>query len=616
MKHTKLSDPSRGDADSDNLALSYARFSDPSQGDGDSEDRQARDFATFCHLHKLTPSKNIFIDRGLSGYHGRHVKSKGDLRRLIDLAKRGTFPKGTVIVVEAWDRLGRMRPDLQTDLVMELVRTGVGIGVCKLNDIFREADIGTHKWIVLQVFIQIAYQESEQKSRRLKEAWKTRKEKARKGELQPPRKKDGRVTMTLNSRGPAWLEEKDGKWAVIPERVKVVKRIFELARKGYGHKRIVQTLTEEGVPAFGEVKINKNCKRSQFSGKWCRAYISLILNDKRVLGELPLGDGGSIPGYYPAVIGGNEFKLAKEASDGRKRKNWRARQRTHINLFHGILSHAVDGEGFCVINQRTAKNPLLVLCNTKGVDGRATCVTFPYPVFEAGVLACMREVKPSDVFPVQGDDRVEELRKKFEAITGEVDSLADDVRRGYSRTLTQVLREKELEQERVKGELDSARAERAHPLADSWAFIVHNGIAETEEKRLQLRVELQRTVQRIDILIGAEGRVRVALVQVSFAGSDLRRHMVVCYRSPSRNGSGEKRAGCALAWSYKDIAGWVDKQRDLGQYRSDERVRAGYDRYIRELLPDVVAAMKGDDKAKRKLADSEGRQNVVSWTID
>jgi hypothetical protein len=92
--------------------------------------------------------------------------------------------------------------------------------------------------------------------------------------------------------------------------------------------------------------------------------------------------------------------------------------------------------------------------------------------------------------------------------------------------------------------------------------------------------------------------------------------MVVCYRSPSRNGSGEKRAGCALAWSYKDIAGWVDKQRDLGQYRSDERVRAGYDRYIRELLPDVVAAMKGDDKAKRKLADSEGRQNVVSWTID
>src|SRR5689334_17922693 len=105
------------------LAISYARFSDPKQEDGDSEDRQLQMFLRFCEIHKLTPAAQNFMDRGRSGYHGKH-RTKGQFKLLEEMAKRKEFPKGTVIVIEAWDRLGRMVPDKQTELVVGLLKAG------------------------------------------------------------------------------------------------------------------------------------------------------------------------------------------------------------------------------------------------------------------------------------------------------------------------------------------------------------------------------------------------------------------------------------------------------------------------------------------------------------
>src|SRR4051812_34079817 len=187
------------------LAISYSRFSDPRQGKGDSEDRQERMFREFCRRYDLTPLVEVFADRGRSGYKDEHRK-KGRLGHLIAQAKDGRFDPGTVIVVEAWDRLGRLRPDKQTELIAELLRTGVRIGVCRLDDIFSEDDFGTHKWTTLAVFIQLAYQESKQKADRVADSWKQRRKKAR---------EEGE---SLSCRLPAWLEGRDGEVKVIPDR--------------------------------------------------------------------------------------------------------------------------------------------------------------------------------------------------------------------------------------------------------------------------------------------------------------------------------------------------------------------------------------------------------------
>src|SRR5262249_4313294 len=140
---------------------------------------QEHDFRIFCDRHNLTPLPEVYADRGRSGYKDEHRK-KGRLGELIAAAKDGRFEPGTVVVVEAWDRLGRLRPDKQTELVAELLRTGVRIGVCRLDDIFTEEDLGTHKWTTLAVFIQLAFQESKQKAERVAASWQRRRERARK----------------------------------------------------------------------------------------------------------------------------------------------------------------------------------------------------------------------------------------------------------------------------------------------------------------------------------------------------------------------------------------------------------------------------------------------------
>jgi DNA invertase Pin-like site-specific DNA recombinase len=123
--------------------ISYDRLSDPKQAGGDGQGRQDRMYQEFCKAKGLTPSgREPFVDYR-SGYKDEHRK-KGEFGRLIAMAKDGKFRKGTVIVVEAWDRLGRLRPDRQTALVAELLQTGVDIGVCRLGDIFTESDFGTH----------------------------------------------------------------------------------------------------------------------------------------------------------------------------------------------------------------------------------------------------------------------------------------------------------------------------------------------------------------------------------------------------------------------------------------------------------------------------------------
>src|SRR5262245_54701124 len=206
------------------LGVSYSRFSDPRQAEGDSTRRQDHDYRGFCQRHNLTPGKEVYADRGLSGFKDEHRK-KGRLGALIEAAKNKAFDPGTVIVVEAWDRLGRLRPDKQTDLIAELLRTGVSIGICRLDDIFSEEDFGTHKWAMLAAFIMLAYQESKQKAERLASSWSARRERAR------------QTRQLIGHKPPGWIKFIDGKPQLIPERVAALKRILQLAADGYGHSR-------------------------------------------------------------------------------------------------------------------------------------------------------------------------------------------------------------------------------------------------------------------------------------------------------------------------------------------------------------------------------------------
>jgi DNA invertase Pin-like site-specific DNA recombinase len=516
-------------------AVSYSRFSDPKQAAGDSTDRQDRDYRSFCERHNLTPGKEVFADRGRSGYHGEH-RTKGRLGDLIQAAKDGRFDPGTVVVIEAWDRLGRLRPDRQTELVAELLRTGVSVGVCRLDDIFAEDDFGTHKWTTLAVFIQLAHQESKQKAERVAASWDRRRQRAR---------EDGAM---LRSSLPAWVEVRGGEPRLIPERAAAIRRVFRLAADGLGHTRIVGALQKEKVAPFGERVVRAERVRSQFSGRWTKPYVALLLRDRRVLGELqPMKgdkpDGPPLVGYYPAAVTEEEFTLARAAQEQRLNhdnlgRRVGPRQGKYVNVFKGVLTHARDGEGFLLHNKGTRAKPELVLIDAGGNEGRAArCYTFPYFVFERSVLGLLKELDPRPLLPAPsaGPSRAEVLRATLANQRADLARIKADLKAKYSRALVEVLRSAEEDEERTANELQDELARTAKPLERAWGELpslidLIDAAADPDAARLKVRAALRPLVAAASVLIVPRGAWRIVAVQFNFAGGG-RREWVIAHRA-------------------------------------------------------------------------------------
>jgi DNA invertase Pin-like site-specific DNA recombinase len=538
------------------IGISYTRFSDLLQADGDSESRQMRYFLQFCERHHLRPMKDQFIDRGLSGYKDKH-RIKGEFGRLLELAKAKKLPRRAVVIVEAWDRLGRLRPDKQINLISDLLRMGLRIGVCRLDDIFSEEDFGTHKWTTLSVFVQLAYEESRQKSERLAESWQQRKLRAR---------QQGELT---TGRLPAWLEYVDGEARIIPKRAAVIKRIFSLAAAGYGHVKIVRTLTREGIPPFGEYKLNHKRKRSQFSGKWTRPYIALILRDRRVIGEYQptkepgrQPDGPPIANYFPAVVSPEEFLIARGAQeqrtikrnvDGSEKKDKLGRtiktgprQGKYLNLFTGLLKNADDQEGFILHNKGTKAAPDLVLVNAKGESGRSKCVTFSYAVFEKAVRSCLHEIDAGDIFPEEENpNEIAVLEAELEWVRDKKSALKAELLKGDIAAVADVLRQLETREAELIEKRDTISELALRPLSDSLGDAkklahLYPGTIEPEdipeEDRLRLRAAIRRAVDSLWLLIRREGRACLACLQIWFAGAKEHRDYAIFYRPPRANG--------------------------------------------------------------------------------
>src|SRR5262249_45832371 len=162
----------------------------------------------------------------------------------------------------------------------------------------------------------------------------------------------------------------------------------ELSIAGYGLAFIVARFTKDGVPAFGEQKVNDGRKRSQFSGHWNRTYIASILGDRRALGEFQprrragTADGPPVKGYFPAVVSEEEWHAARAGAEQRRRK--RGRTAAHLNVFAGLLKDARGGGSYYAAMRGPRKEKYRrVLINTNGAEGREALFSFPFATFES-----------------------------------------------------------------------------------------------------------------------------------------------------------------------------------------------------------------------------------------
>ncbi len=577
------------------LAYSYVRFSHPDQAKGDSLRRQTKAAADWCKRHGVSLDTSTTLhDLGRSAYTGEHRKNpdRHALAGFLKLVEAGKVPRGSYLIIENLDRLSREHIQPALLLALNLLQAGIRVVQLKPTEMVFDDKSDTLPVMMMMMELSRGHGESAMKSERNGAAWEQRRKNAR----------DGKAVLT--HRLPAWVEEKDGRLQAIPGPAATIKHIFALAAAGYGAAGIVKKLTGEGVRPFGK------------TGRWVRTYITIILNDRRALGELQprrsdgKPDGEPIKGYFPVVVTEAEWNAARAGAVLRRRRAGKGRCWTdaedeiartlplpqaakqlgrsiasvrmrrfalthqnrkakkkgaskYVNVFSGLLKDPHDGGAYYVATRSSARygRTWRVLLNINSAEGRAPARSFPFETFERAVLSMLREVDPHDILNGDGDgpDETLVLSGELARVEGKIAELEAELLKGDVATLAKVLRRLEAQKRELAERLAEAQQRAAHPLSRAWGETrsladALDSAPDPVDARLRLRASIRRVVDSVWVLPVARGRDRLCAVQVWFAGGEQHRGFLILHRPPKADGKRPAKGGGWWARSLSTVA--------------------------------------------------------------
>ncbi|MCE4073410.1 MULTISPECIES: recombinase family protein [Pseudomonas] len=325
-------------------AFSYIRFSSDKQKHGDSYDRQKEKVAEWRAAHpEYSVSDLTFEDLALSGWKGEHLDY--GFGRLLAAIKHGDIKEGDAILVEAWDRVGRLETmEMLSELITPILKAGVKIITLSDGQVYDRKAMNGYQAHVLIGHIQAANQYSENLSDRINSAYAKRRAKAKAGS-RPVR------------HTPIWLT-KEGE--LIGDIAVHVAKAFRDYAAGIGERRISRQLRESGHPALASVSAT-SIKR------W-------------IENRTAIGYWGDIKDVYPPVIDATTFYAAQKVKEG-KTHNRKSSPSQHI--LTGLVKCGVCGKNFNV--KKRAHSPDVLSCTSRarnGLDGCSNSKSIPKSVLE------------------------------------------------------------------------------------------------------------------------------------------------------------------------------------------------------------------------------------------
>jgi hypothetical protein len=277
-------------------------------------------------------------DPGISAYTGDN-RDVGALGAFLEAVRDGIVPKGSWLLVESLDRISR-EPAIDASYTMQsIVRAGVT--VVDLSDNAREynletlrSDNGMSLMMMVMMFSR-ANNESAMKGMRVAAAFANKRERfAGPDTLSKP----------YTRRLPAWITWHDDSkaYALIDDRAKLLRKIFELTDAGWGQHRVAAWLNAEQHETWGA---------GGWKAKyWHRSYIRKLLSNPAAIGVFvphkmePRANGGpkkrkpldAIPHRFPAAVDKELFDRvnSRMRTMGARGKNARAPARS---IFAGVI---------------------------------------------------------------------------------------------------------------------------------------------------------------------------------------------------------------------------------------------------------------------------------------
>ncbi|MDN2578728.1 recombinase family protein [Aquibium sp. ELW1220] len=463
------------------LAYSYIRMSTDIQLKGDSLRRQQEASIRYAEQHGLQLVEDFKLeDIGVSAFTGAN-RSSGALGRFLELTTDGRIASGSYLLVESLDRISRQKIMESVPLFMEIIRRGINIVTLSDNHLYRAGETDLGELVYSIVVLSRAYEESKTKSIRVGAAWENKRRNIA----------DKKLTKVC----PAWLRLADDRksFAVIEDRVEVVRRIFEDAEKGMGSYAIARRLNLACVPTFSK------------SNGWHESYVTKILTNRSVIGEFQphryddsgnrIPHGEPIADYFPAVVTEDQFLRIQAARRVRRVEGAGRKGPEYRNLFTKIAKCEYCGSPMRFVHKGVppkggqylkCTNAVRNLgCETKGwkyADFEASFLYFVREIDLAGVLQAAADKSERDAFEqklLALDEKIRELEAKRDRI---FDLLSDP------QSTTDYVRRRLAECETELGQCGDERAHLVEKLAD-LAQVPEIGSAEL----IDLISDLQKT---------------------------------------------------------------------------------------------------------------------------
>jgi DNA invertase Pin-like site-specific DNA recombinase len=560
----------------DDLGYSYIRFSSPEQQKGDSLRRQTEATEAWCKRNGVRLDTSLTLrDLGKSAFRGSHRDDKAALGAFLRAINQGKVKKGSYLVLENLDRLSREQEVPACHLLTSILMAGV-----KVVQLFPGEMILTEQsngWELMRAVMELSrgHGESEVKSKRNGAAWEKRRRLAREG-------KD-----ILTHQLPAWIERVDGVLQLIPAKAAAVHRVFELAAQGMGAGLIVKAMIAEKLPGLGS------------SGLWSRAYISLLLKDRRALGEIqprfrngkPAGD--PIVGYFPAVVSQSEWDAARAGCRGRKQP--RGRVGEHVNVFAGLLKNAREGDTYYMGARSNNGKHRRVLIAAKAMENGSPVYGFDFDVFERAVLSQLKEIPPAEILgDAPGQNEITALSIELGNVRAQNENIATEmIVNPKLKALVKAAEALDAKEKQLTEKLDDLRRQAGHSNGESWGEAMSlvdalEAAPDPKEARLKLRMLLRQHVTEIRILVVPKSPTRrLAWVQVFFASGVRRDYLIYC------QAAGNHRPASVKVESKPDLTAPLDLRRRGDALKLKARLAAVTVETLAPTMRDLPALKEG-----------------------
>jgi len=440
------------------------------------------------------------------------------------------------------DRASRQGYDAVLPFLQKLTSQGVTVATADGDRIYPAYERVTMAAVIEAVVkSELARDESEKKSKRLKAAHNKRVQEAQENAAQG-------LHISHTATVPAWITvERIGKPTDRPAyrmtlnegRVAVLREIFQLTIDGFGTPAIAKKLNERGEPVWSHLERQSN-------NGWTVGYLTKLVLNRAVLGEYhPMNrprfgeqtsKGIAILNHFPQAIDPVMFAKAQAARQGRKGTSG-AWQISHGNLFSGIATCKQCGGRMkqevtvrAGGNRRNGKNPETVYQSKQTISylkchnalnrvfdedrGELRCTNrnwVRYEKLEAAVVeyalgwvAANKSGAPSGE-AADLEIQIADARRFLEQKQLEADNAAVSFTRTSSATMERLMLALEVEVEEHKQaiaaldkRLSSARANL--PAADFFAELEVQRAAltsEDDEVRNRARVQMKQTLGSI-----------------------------------------------------------------------------------------------------------------------